>query len=177
MAVQFSDYVPDGVELLGVFDVEPMGKPRESRRDKWNPSPAVQRYRAQRDRIRLKLKKIGIKAIDFPRAGVHVVALIAPPKSWTKKKKRAHYFTLCEALPDCDNILKAFLDAVFYTEKQMTPDGLKDVDDRLIASAASSKIWVPKTLECIMLLQTPPTIPTAVSSYLQDLSDEKNVLS
>lgn len=152
------NYLPDGYSIVGLFDVPPMGKPRETRRDKWNPSKAVAAYRAQRDRIKIRLRELGLATYDdpenFPQAGLHLLAFIAPPKSWTNKDKRAAYFTGCDSLPDADNILKGYLDAVFYKLKKAEDDGsLTAIDDRRIYDARVTKIWTPKRFESLLLLQ------------------------
>nr|WP_262905680.1 RusA family crossover junction endodeoxyribonuclease [Hymenobacter siberiensis] len=55
-------------------------------------------------------------------AGVSADFYLPVPKSWTKKKKAAHYGMLHRSKPDADNYLKAICDAMTEA-KVFTDDG------------------------------------------------------
>lgn len=146
-----------------------MGKPRETRRDAWDPSPAVARYRGQRDLIKLYLNKIGYgppdpgEPFNFPTFGLRLWAFIPPPDSWFKKSGefrkqyreagRGRPFEPMDSLPDCDNILKGFFDAVFYELRTYDPATGKvtALDDRAISDARITKLWAPRGVAMLTL--------------------------
>lgn len=92
-----------------IVKIEPMGKPRQTQSDRWKQRPAVMKYRAFCDELRLKLPGYELPAelcIDF---------FLPMPKSWSKKEKAAKIGQPHDSKPDIDNLAKAFMDA-FKTE-------------------------------------------------------------
>ena len=85
--------------------VTPVGKPRQTQSDRWKQRPAVMRYRAFADELRLKYRE------DLPDS-VSLVFFIPIPASWSKKKKAAMLGKPHQQKPDCDNLAKAVLDAL-----------------------------------------------------------------
>jgi len=110
-------------DRIQVFNIAPTPAPRQSARDKWKPSKAVQIYRAFRDEVGLKIKEL---PADF----FHVVFLIEVPRSWSEKKKREHIGLPHLAKPDKDNLEKALIDAVY-----------RNRDDSHVWNTASTKLW------------------------------------
>ena len=90
------------------LDIVPMGAPRQSQRDKWDPSPAVERYRAYCDELRIKAALAGYELDDR----VDVVFHIPMPRSWSGRKRRTMAGTPHQQKPDTDNLLKGFCDAL-----------------------------------------------------------------
>jgi len=88
-----------------IYEIEPMGKPRMTQRDKWAKRPAVLRYRAFKDECRLK-------RVELPSGGAHVTFVIPMPKSWSKKKRAEMNGKPHQQKPDLDNLAKALMDAV-----------------------------------------------------------------
>ena len=86
-----------------------------TRSDKWKKRPAVLRYRAFADEMRLHKVKV-------PPCYGWIIFVIPMPKSWSKKKKNAMAFTPHESKPDKDNLEKAVLDAL-YTDDSHIWDG------------------------------------------------------
>jgi Holliday junction resolvase RusA-like endonuclease len=113
------DHVPPNGKR---YYLNPNTKPRQTRRDKFNPSKAVQRYRLFKDRVRLA------KMIEVPPAGAIVTFVIPMPASWSKKKKAAMIGGPHQQVPDVDNLLKALLDAQF-------------IDDAHIWDIRGRKLW------------------------------------
>lgn len=91
------------------FDVVPMGKPRQTRSDKWKRRPAVLRYRAFADKLRVEAARTGFRPKE---AGMYLRFWIPMPESWSKKRKRAMIGRPHRQRPDADNLEKAFLDAL-----------------------------------------------------------------
>lgn len=89
-----------------IYHIKPCPSPRQNRSDKWKKRPAVLRYRAFRDEIRLN--KVHINPF-----GDHIIFYIPMPKSWSYKKKLEMEGKPHRQKPDLDNLLKALLDAVF----------------------------------------------------------------
>lgn len=86
----------------------PIGKPRMTRRDKWQQRPCVMRYRAFADGLRA-----AAGTLPEPADAVIVTAHVAMPASWSLKKKAAMAGKPCRQKPDWDNIGKAVCDALF----------------------------------------------------------------
>lgn len=91
--------------MYKILDITPVPKPRQTRADKWKQRPAVLRYRAFADELRLKLDR------DFDFNGCDIEFGIPMPKSWSKKKKYQMDGEAHTQKPDLDNLLKALLDA------------------------------------------------------------------
>jgi Holliday junction resolvase RusA-like endonuclease len=90
-----------------VIDIDPIGAPRQTRRDAWRPSPAVQRYRAWKD----KFVPACLSAGWTLGPELHVEFEIAMPASWSKKKKAEYLGAPHRSKPDIDNMVKAVCDA------------------------------------------------------------------
>ena len=88
--------------------VTPIGKPRQTRRDKWAQRPCVLRYRAFADELRLAAGKLPADV-----HGLSWCAYLPIPKSWSKTKRLAMYGAPHRQTPDKDNIEKAVMDALF----------------------------------------------------------------
>ena len=81
--------------------ITPVAKPRMTHADRWNERKATGKYWAYKDELRLKanLQKYTLKDI------LHVTFFISTPKKerWGKPH---------QIKPDCDNLLKGFVDAL-----------------------------------------------------------------
>lgn len=97
------------------YDIVPIPKPRMTRRDTWAKRPAVLRYRAFKDEVRLK-------GLTLPEFGYHVTFVIPMPKSWSKKKRAEMNGKPHQQTPDKDNLEKALLDAL-HTDDSHVWDG------------------------------------------------------
>lgn len=92
--------VPDFQQL----DIELMGKPRMTRRDKWAKRPCVLRYRAQADHLRLAGLRLPMRYI--------AIAFLRMPDSWSLAERRRNAGQPHLVRPDQDNITKALLDSL-----------------------------------------------------------------
>lgn len=99
-----------------------MGAVRQGRGDRWRPSPAVLRYRAYRDE--LKIKGVTLPAGAF----AHMVFVLPMSPSWSAKKRAAMEGFPHLYKPDRDNLEKAVLDALLD-------------DDAHIWNGSTSKFW------------------------------------
>lgn len=116
-------------------EVEPMGAPRMTQRDKWLKRPCVMRYRKLKDAIRDAAPALPATS-DIQ--SVHILAVFSPPVSWSNKKRTAALGTLHRSKPDADNIAKGVLDTLFS-------------DDAGIAILSVEKRWgMPERLEIII---------------------------
>ena len=94
------------------YQITPMAKPRMTRADKWKQRPAVQKYRAYKDEIRLR-------KVSVPESGARVTFVIPMPASWSKKKRQAMNGMPHRQRPDLDNLHKGLLDALFTEDCQV----------------------------------------------------------
>lgn len=107
-----------------VIHGDPMGKPRQSRSDKWKKRDCVVRYRSWADSAREQAPRNLIK----DPVEVNWTAYLPMPKSWSKKKKLEMAGKPHRTKPDRDNIDKALLDALWS-------------EDQGIAKGAIEKRW------------------------------------
>ena len=98
--------------MMKVYNINPMGKPRMTRADKWKKRPEVLRYRAFCDEVRLH-------NVVLPECGYHVTFVIPMPPSWSKKKRQQHDGKPHQQKPDKDNLEKALLDAIFDDDSRI----------------------------------------------------------
>ena len=88
-----------------ILDMNPCAKPRMTQADKWKKRPAVLRYRAFCDELRLRLPR------DFDFNYCSIIFVVPMPKSWSKKKKVQMENQPHTQTPDLDNLAKALFDA------------------------------------------------------------------
>lgn len=110
--------------MIQIYDITPLGKPRQTQRDKWARRPAVLRYRAFCDEVRLR-------GVSLPVSGCRITFVIPMPESWSKKKRAELIGRPHQQKPDVDNLHKALMDAVFD-------------DDSAVWDARITKIWGEK---------------------------------
>ena len=106
---------------MTVYKINPVAKPRMTQSDKWKKRPAVLKYRAFKDEVRLKMKNTELheKCIIFR---------VPMPTSWSKKKRQEMDGQYHRQTPDLDNMIKALADAL-YTQ------------DSVIACFRAAKYW------------------------------------
>lgn len=101
-----------------------MGKPRMTRRDKWQKRPNVVRYRALADEIRAQIPKEALHGV----LGLDIEVFFPMPKIWSEEKQAAFAGKLHQSTPDYDNVAKAGGDILFE-------------DDRALAFGRTIKYW------------------------------------
>lgn len=115
------------------YPIVPVSAPRQSRRDAYDPSPHVQRYRAFRD-------DVALRGVHIPQPFAHLVFLVPMPESWSKKKCREHVLQPHQSKPDFDNLGKALVDAVY-----------REGDDAHVHDARITKRWAPVGLAGVLV--------------------------
>ena len=89
--------------------VIPVGKPRQTRADKWKKRPAVLQYRAFADALRAHTERLRFCLPDY---GCRITFTIPMPQSWSKKKRQEMLNAPHQQKPDLDNCIKSVLDAL-----------------------------------------------------------------
>jgi Holliday junction resolvase RusA-like endonuclease len=107
-----------------IYPIIPVPKPRMTRRDQWlkPPRPAVARYNAFKDHVRLCMSYHPRERLVLPSSGAHVTFHMPMPKRWPKTKRIAYAGRHHRQTPDLDNLLKALLDAVYPHNDSMVCD-------------------------------------------------------
>lgn len=122
-------------------DLAPVSAPRMNRSDVWKRRPAVVKYHSYRDAI---LGAAGTDDLrtDLIKTGIVVLTFRIPhPKSWSKKRIAAlsaadtPMAIAHRQTPDLDNLVKGFLDSVFYGHGQQ---------DSTVWSVTAEKLWGPR---------------------------------
>lgn len=94
------------------IDITPVGKPRQTQSDRWKERPAVMRYRAFADELRLKYRGTLPEEVEL---NFHMPM----PKSWSAKKKLEMNGKKHQQRPDIDNLIKAVLDALLENDQKV----------------------------------------------------------
>ena len=106
-----------------VVKAKPMGAPRQSRRDVWQPRDCVLRYRQLRDAIRAAAGQVD------QQAGLIIAKFYVPMSdSWGEAKKRQMDGKPHQQPPDTDNLYKAFSDVLIE-------------QDGVVFAVLASKAW------------------------------------
>lgn len=88
------------------IQINPCGKPRMTRSDRWRMRPAVLKYRAFADRLR---SQFGRRKFPIPFSCVFVIPM---PKSWSEKKRVMFDGAPHQQKPDLDNLIKSVWDTL-----------------------------------------------------------------
>lgn len=94
-----------------ISELEAVGKPRMTQRDKWAQRPCVMRYWDFKD----KLMASALKQRYRPEMDVYCIdasVFLPMPDSWSKAKCKQHEGQPHRQKPDADNILKGICDAL-----------------------------------------------------------------
>ncbi len=94
-----------------IYDIQPCPKPRMTRRDKWKKRPAVLRYRAFKDKCRVRRVKLPQPCL--------VIFWMAMPKSWPPSKRARMMSARHQQKPDLDNLVKGLWDAVARNDERL----------------------------------------------------------
>lgn len=98
--------------MIRQYDINPVPKPRMTRRDKWKKRPCVLEYFAFCDEVRAK-------GVALPLGGAHVTFILPMPPSWSKKKRLEMFNRPHDQKPDWDNLGKALCDAVYKDDSKI----------------------------------------------------------
>jgi len=92
----------------------PVGKPRQTRSDKWKQRPCVMTYRDYADHIRAVVTG-GTKLVYLSNP-IEMVFYLPIPKSKSKTERLAMMGKPCLSTPDIDNLIKSCLDALLEND-------------------------------------------------------------
>lgn len=92
-----------------------------TQRDRWKKRPAVERYHAFCDELRVQWQR------PLPNE-IELIFYLPMPPSWSKKKRREFVVSPHQQKPDIDNLAKAVMDALCK-------------DDARIYKLTASKFW------------------------------------
>ncbi len=95
------------------LDVEPVAKPRMTRRDKWAKRPCVLRYWDFCDQLRLEAVKYNYS----PEKTLSLIFVLPMPSSWSTRKRENMRGKFHTQKPDLDNLIKAFKDALLKKDE------------------------------------------------------------
>lgn len=93
--------------------MRPFPAVRQTRRDKWGPTKATQRYRDKKDEFRLHWG-----SRELPNK-VRILFGFEMPKSWSIKKKEGLIWRPHTQRPDIDNLVKAILDSIYKEDSHI----------------------------------------------------------
>lgn len=109
------------IESLRWHPIVPVPAPRQVKKDKFNPTDAVLRYRAFRD-------EVALRHVTIDRLPAFFMFVLPMFPSWSGAKRTRMRGMPHEQTPDKDNLEKALLDAIYG-------------DDSHIWWTGSLKIW------------------------------------
>lgn len=109
------------------FNINPIGKPRMTQRDKWlnPPRKPVLMYRLAKHGMEAYSLQNGFKLKET----VKVKFVLPMPESWSGKKKERTNGLPHQSKPDLDNLLKFIMDALL-------PES-----DQLVHTIEATKVW------------------------------------
>jgi len=98
--------------------IQPMPAPRLNYKSRFNPDKKdlFERYMQWKRDVKILAQAAGF---DFASEELHVVFILAMPKSWPKKKQKSLNGQPHQQTPDTDNLVKALKDALFDEDKQV----------------------------------------------------------
>ena len=100
-----------------ILEVDPVAKPRMTKRDKWKGRDVVNHYYAFKDMITLKANMVGLHSL--PDSINSLIFVIPMPDSWSEKKKREFDGKPHKQRPDLDNLLKSLQDCLCKEDKHI----------------------------------------------------------
>jgi Holliday junction resolvase RusA-like endonuclease len=133
--------------VITVYPITPVPAPRQVRKDAYNPSPMVQRYRAFRD-------EVAVRHVQLPTPYHHVIFVLPMSTSWPGSKRAKLLGMPHQFRPDRDNLEKALLDSVFG-------------EDSHVWDGRSTKLWGGQGLIIISDHDIPITLPFDLRPYVE----------
>lgn len=104
------------------IEIDPIGKPRMTKADRWKGRECVERYWTYKDELKLRLPHYVLPqclTVEFQ---------LPMPDSWSEKRKQMLEGQPHQQKPDLDNLLKAWMDV--FTES-----------DAYVAEIHARKTW------------------------------------
>jgi len=124
------------------FKMTPVPKPRMVRSDKWKKRPAVERYWAFKDQLKMFANIQGLYTLP---ASIYSIRFnLAMPESWSKAKKERTDGFPHQQTPDLDNMLKSLADCLCKQDNYIF-----EITNGL------SKFWAKEASIVIRVVQNP----------------------
>jgi Holliday junction resolvase RusA-like endonuclease len=102
-----------------------------------NRKRQLQRYNSYKE----DLRKIALERRFVMPHGYFAIWFYIPiPKSWRPAKVKEMLYSPHQSTPDCDNMIKSFLDGIM--PRRNKAKGEKGMDDRKVHCYAAFKMWV-----------------------------------
>lgn len=131
--------------MIRVYPVIPVSAPRQVRKDIYDPSPHVKRYRAYQDEMRTRGAMI-------PQPFHHAIFVLPMPPSWSAKKRASMEGHPHQQKPDRDNLEKALLDSVFG-------------EDEHVWDGRTTKLWGTMGMVIVSAQPIAITLPFDLTGY------------
>lgn len=126
-----------------VYNINPVPKPRQTRRSKWKKTLSDERYYRFKDETKLL-------RVSVPENGYHVLFVLKMPKSWSKKKRDKMRHTPHQQTPDKDNLEKALLDALYKQDSHIWDGRCSKIwgdEGKLIIIEGLQTDWIKEFLD------------------------------
>lgn len=137
------------------IEIDPVAKPRMTRRDRWANRPVVAKYYKFCNTLREKYGE------QITAGQVRLEFQVPMPKSWSKKKKQLMNLQPHQQRPDIDNYAKAVLDA------------LTD-DDSHVYSLLATKHWAETGSVSITEIPDGPQTTAEAKSMMKGRRENNN---
>ena len=108
----------------------------------------LQRYNAYKQDLRIFAKE---NKFEMPHGYFAIWFYVPCPPSWRPKRLKEMLYTVHQSTPDCDNLIKAFLDGIMPRKNKAS--GEKGSDDRKVHCYAAFKMWVKPEEASIKILE------------------------
>ncbi len=108
-----------GAKLLWTWNIDPLGKPRMTRRDRWKKRPVVERFYAFRDQLVLTTPPNVMERLKDSEKLFAWVVFHKMPKSYSGNKRQKLMGMAMRQKPDVDNVVKAILDSLLTEDKEV----------------------------------------------------------
>ena len=90
------------------ININPIGKPRMTRADRWKKRPCILRYWAFKNKLVAWASEVGLTIPP-----ILIATFVMPmPSSWSRKKKELMYGMPHQQKSDIDNISKSLMDSL-----------------------------------------------------------------
>lgn len=139
-----------------IYQGKPIGKPRMTQRDVWMKRPCVVQYYQFKDAIRKAAKDAGYDE-SMVILQIRLIAFIAIPKSWSKRRVSAVAGRAHDQKPDISNILKAVEDSltdddskIFYVDaEKYWNDGIGERIEVMLTVAEEKDLLDVSPFKCL----------------------------
>lgn len=101
--------------MAWIFNITPIGKPRMVRSDSWTGRKCVAKYWQYKEELNYAARELNYEL----KKKLNIIFYLPMPESWSKKKKLKMNGKAHDSKPDCDNLLKAFMDCLLENDSKV----------------------------------------------------------